>query len=62
MNSRRTFIKKTSLVIFGALNLKFSTLLKDINGVDISVITYSFNPGSEIIIIPINPTKTANHL
>ena len=47
MNSRRTFIKKTSLVIFGALNLKFSTLLKDINGVDISVVTYSFNPGIE---------------
>ena len=47
MNSRRSFIKKSSLITLGALNLKFSPLLKDINGVDISVITYSFNPGIE---------------
>ena len=47
MNSRRSFIKKSSLVTFGALNLNFSPLLKDRNGVDISVVTYSFNPGIE---------------
>ena len=47
MNTRRSFIKKSSLVTFGALNLNFSPLLKDINGVDISVVTYSFNPGIE---------------
>jgi sugar phosphate isomerase/epimerase len=47
MNSRRIFIKKTSLVTLGALNYSFSPLVKDINGVDISVITYSFNPGIE---------------
>ncbi len=47
MNSRRSFIKKSSLITLGAINLKFSPLLKNINGVDISVITYSFNPGIE---------------
>jgi len=47
MNSRRSFIKKSSLITIGALNLNFSPLYKDINGVDISVITYSFNPGIE---------------
>ena len=47
MNSRRIFIKKTSLVTLGALNYSFSPLVKDINGVDISVVTYSFNPGIE---------------
>lgn len=47
MNSRRNFIKKSSLITIGALNYNFSSLIKDINGVDISVITYSFNPGSE---------------
>ena len=47
MNSRRIFIKKTSLVTLGALNCSFSPLVKDINGVDISVVTYSFNPGIE---------------
>lgn len=47
MNSRRSFIKKSSLITLGALNLNFSPLIKDINGVDISVITYSFNPGIE---------------
>ena len=47
MNSRRSFIKKSSLITVGALNLNFSPLYKDINGVDISVVTYSFNPGIE---------------
>jgi len=47
MNSRRSFIKKSSLITLGALNLNFSPLYKDINGVDISVVTYSFNPGIE---------------
>ena len=47
MNSRRSFIKKSSLITLGALNFNFSPLIKDINGVDISVITYSFNPGIE---------------
>ena len=47
MNSRRSFIKKSSLITIGALNLNFSPLYKDINGVDISVITYSFNPSIE---------------
>ena len=47
MNSRRNFIKKSSLITLGALNYNFSPVIKDINGVDISVITYSFNPGPE---------------
>ena len=47
MNSRRNFIKKSSLITLGALNYNFSPIIKEINGVDISVITYSFNPGSE---------------
>ena len=47
MNSRRNFIKKSSLITLGALNYNFSPIIKNINGVDISVITYSFNPGSE---------------
>ena len=47
MNSRRSFIKKSSLITLGAFNLNFSPLYKDINGVDISVVTYSFNPGIE---------------
>ena len=47
MTSRRSFIKKSSLVTLGALNYNFSPLVKDINGVDISVVTYSFNPGIE---------------
>ncbi len=47
MNSRRNFIKKSSLITFGALNYNFSHIIKNINGVDISVITYSFNPGTE---------------
>jgi sugar phosphate isomerase/epimerase len=47
MNSRRSFIKKSSLITLGAFNLNFSPLYKNINGVDISVVTYSFNPGIE---------------
>lgn len=47
MNSRRSFIKKSSLVTIGALNYNFTSILKNINGVDISVITYSFSPGNE---------------
>ena len=47
MNSRRSFIKKSSLITLGAFNLNFSPLYRDINGVDISVVTYSFNPGIE---------------
>jgi sugar phosphate isomerase/epimerase len=47
MNSRRSFIKKSSLITLGAFNLNFSPLYKDVNGVDISVVTYSFNPGIE---------------
>ena len=47
MNSRRSFIKKSSLVTIGALNFNFTSILKNINGVDISVITYSFSPGNE---------------
>ena len=44
MNSRRSFIKKSSLITLGALNYNFSHKVKDINRVDISVGTYSFNP------------------
>ena len=47
MNSRRSFIKKSSLITLGAFNLNFSPLYKYVNGVDISVVTYSFNPGIE---------------
>jgi len=47
MNSRRSFIKKSSLITLGAFNLNFLPLYKDIKGVDISVVTYSFNPGIE---------------
>ena len=47
MTSRRSFIKKSSLITLGALNYNFSPLVKDINGVDISVVTYSFNPRIE---------------
>ena len=47
MNSRRNFIKKSSFITLGALNYNLSPIIKNINGVDISVITYSFNPGSE---------------
>ena len=47
MNSRRNFIKKSSLITLGALNYNFTPLMTKINGVDISVITYSFKPGPE---------------
>ena len=47
MNSRRNFIKKSSLITAGVLNYNFTPIVTDVNGVDISVITYSFNPSSE---------------
>ena len=47
MKSRRSFIKKSSLITLGALNYNFSPLISDISGIDISVVTYSFNPGIE---------------
>ena len=47
MSSRRNFIKKSYLITLGALNYKFAPIINDINGVDISVITYSFSTGSE---------------
>ena len=47
MNSRRNFIKKSSLITAGVLNYNFTPIVTDVNGVDISVITYSFNTSSE---------------
>ena len=47
MNSRRNFLIKSSLITLGAFNYNFAPIIKNINGVDISVITYSFNPRSE---------------
>jgi len=47
MKSRRSFIKKSSLITIGALNYNFTSIINDINGVDISVITYSFNTRKE---------------
>ena len=47
MKSRRSFIKKSSLITLGALNYNFTSIINDINGVDISVITYSFNTRKE---------------
>jgi len=47
MKSRRSFIKKSSLITLGALNYNFTSIINYINGVDISVITYSFNTGKE---------------
>ena len=47
MNSRRSFIKKSSLITIGALNYNFSPIINDVNGVDISVITYSYMRGPE---------------
>jgi len=47
MNSRRSFVKKSSLITLGALNYNFSLIVNDIDGVEISVITYSFSTGSE---------------
>ena len=48
MENRRNFIKKTSLLSLGIVSYSFSSpLIKNVGGVDISVITYSFKPGSE---------------
>ena len=48
MENRRNFIKKTSLLSLGIAGYSFtSPLIKNIGGVDISVITYSFQPGLE---------------
>jgi len=48
MENRRNFIKKTSLLSLGIASYSFtSPLIKNIGGVDISVITYSFQPGLE---------------
>ena len=47
MSSRRNFIKKSYLITLGALNYNFAPIINDINGVDISVITYSFSRGQE---------------
>ena len=48
MENRRNFIKKTSLLSLGIASYSFtSPLIKNIGGVDISVITYSFKPGLE---------------
>ena len=47
MSSRRAFIKKSSLITLGTLNYNFAPIINDINGVDISVITYSFSRGQE---------------
>tara|TARA_B100001027_G_scaffold179084_1_gene130436 strand:- start:570 stop:1487 length:918 start_codon:yes stop_codon:yes gene_type:complete len=47
MNSRRNFIKKSSLITAGLLNYNFTPIVTVVNGVDISVITYSFNTSSE---------------
>ena len=48
MENRRNFIKKTSLLSLGIASYSFSSpLIKNVGGVDISVITYSFKPGSE---------------
>ena len=47
MNSRRSFIKKSSIITIGALNYNFTPFITDVNGVDISVITYSFSRGQE---------------
>ena len=50
MENRRNFIKKTSLLSLGIASYSFtSPLIKNIGGVDISVITYSFKPGLEDI-------------
>jgi sugar phosphate isomerase/epimerase len=48
MENRRNFIKKTSLLSLGIASYSFtSPLIKNVGGVDISVITYSFKPGLE---------------
>ena len=48
MENRRNFIKKTSLLSLGIIGYSFHLpIIKNIGGVDISVITYSFQPGTE---------------
>lgn len=48
MENRRNFIKKTSLLSLGMIGYSFHLpIIKDIGGVDISVITYSFQAGTE---------------
>ncbi len=48
MENRRNFIKKTSLLSLGMISYSFSPIvIKNIGGVDISVITYSFQPGTD---------------
>ena len=48
MENRRNFIKKTSLLSFGMIGYSFHLpIIKNIGGVDISVITYSFQAGTE---------------
>ena len=48
MQNRRNFIKKTSLLSLGMVSYSFNLpIIKNVGGVDISVITYSFQPGSE---------------
>ena len=48
MENRRDFIKKTSLLSLGMIGYSFHLpIIKNIGGVDISVITYSFQAGTE---------------
>ena len=48
MENRRNFIKKTSLLSLGMIGYSFRLpIIKNIGGVDISVITYSFQAGTE---------------
>ena len=48
MENRRNFIKKTSLLSLGMIGYSFNLpIIKNIGGVDISVITYSFQAGTE---------------
>ncbi len=48
MENRRNFIKKTSLLSLGMVSYGFNLpIIKTIGGVDISVITYSFQAGTE---------------
>ena len=48
MENRRNFIKKTSLLSLGRIGYSFHLpIIKNIGGVDISVITYSFQAGTE---------------
>jgi len=48
MENRRNFIKKTSLLSLGMVGYGFNLpIIKNVGGVDISVITYSFQAGTE---------------